>query len=879
MKTPHIIGIAALAIIALVLITGTQNSGPVTQDSGSPSGAAIGGDIYEYFFEQDSGQETQDPSEQDPEPKTQDNETEYSEDEVFQTLGGAVTIQGTVNYLDDNITLHVTTYTTGAYTIDATAERPDNLTYASDSNPDITDPVISWTWAANTSSSDSSINVTISADENLSACELDINGSNVSMSENSSTTFYYEWSMTDGNYTLRAYCNDTANNSAQTSLAWYNLDTSVNFTIEKSANISLAVPGDAINWTITINNTCISALEVNISDNSQSFSNSSVPAGSIWTVNYTSIAGCSNILNTADANASNGHATATESDSASVSITHCGDSVCNCGEDCSSCASDCGSCPDPCSGVDCDPYCSSGVYYYNGECDGGDCEYDSEDCDDGVACTDDSCDAGSGCIYTTNDANCPSDAWVDNGSTRWVETGDCTEKEQKAQEYRDYSCTASGCEYTITDSRWVDTGTTGNLPDGTTCTPDELECSDDYCLSGNCYHNTSECSCTQDSDCNDGIDCTIDSCIDNVCNYDYGSCDCIGSGDCPTLPCQSVSCDLYQCNYTPLADGTDCNDSLWCTVNDTCTGGSCSGEPRNCSDGNLCTDDSCSESLDSCVHTANTAPCDDGDNCTQGDTCSNKVCISGEYICDCTEDSDCVNNNPCKTVSCIGNECVYNNTEGECDDNDPCTSGDYCEDGICVGGEYVCSSKEECEEEWDCGEWGECINGTQTRICECSCDEPLCSGDNTTVRECSVNLTITPKLNLSVEDNLTVGDVLNFTVTDSEGNIVSTTITLIRPDGTIITANGSYIVDQSGAWRIIASKEGYEDAESETNVKGKKEAPKDLGSQVSKAVSDFGEFLVEEPIRLTLLLVTVIGIVAAFVFVKLRGKKSNIEGL
>jgi hypothetical protein len=151
-----------------------------------------------------------------------------------------------------------------------------------------------------------------------------------------------------------------------------------------------------------------------------------------------------------------------------------------------------------------------------------------------------------------------------------------------------------------------------------------------------------------------------------------------------------------------------------------------------------------------------------------------------------------VSNNPCKTVSCIENECIYNNTEGECDDNDPCTGGDYCENGICVAGEYVCSSKEECEEEWECRQWGECINGIQTRICECSCEGLECEGDNTTERECSVNLRV----------------------------------------GT----------------------------------------PQDIGEQVAQAVADFGDFVAEEPVRFTLLLVLVIGLVSFFVVKKFKAK-------
>ena len=64
-------------------------------------------------------------------------------------------------------------------------------------------------------------------------------------------------------------------------------------------------------------------------------------------------------------------------------------------------------------------------------------------------------------------------------------------------------------------------------------------------------------------------------------------------------------------------------------------GGQCTteGAPLACDDGNPCTDDSCD--VDStCVHTANTAPCDDADECTSGDACQSGSC-TGTAIPQC----------------------------------------------------------------------------------------------------------------------------------------------------------------------------------------------------------------------------------------------------
>jgi len=52
------------------------------------------------------------------------------------------------------------------------------------------------------------------------------------------------------------------------------------------------------------------------------------------------------------------------------------------------------------------------------------------------------------------------DGWMDTGDTRGINIpgNECKEKEQKEQEYRDYSCSAGSCIYTVTNTRWIDTG-------------------------------------------------------------------------------------------------------------------------------------------------------------------------------------------------------------------------------------------------------------------------------------------------------------------------------------------------------------------------------------------------------------------------------------
>ena len=58
------------------------------------------------------------------------------------------------------------------------------------------------------------------------------------------------------------------------------------------------------------------------------------------------------------------------------------------------------------------------------------------------------------------------DGWVDTGITKWVDDpGDQSkEKEQKEQEYHDYTCSNGSCVYAVTTTQWIDTGNTRDKP-------------------------------------------------------------------------------------------------------------------------------------------------------------------------------------------------------------------------------------------------------------------------------------------------------------------------------------------------------------------------------------------------------------------------------
>src|SRR5262249_60217971 len=110
---------------------------------------------------------------------------------------------------------------------------------------------------------------------------------------------------------------------------------------------------------------------------------------------------------------------------------------------------------------------------------------------------------------------------------------------------------------------------------------------------------------------------------------------CTDGNVCTNDCCNPASGCTYTNNTAPCADGNAC------TANDACTSGTCiGGPPINCNDADSCTDDFCDAGT-GCYHLNNSGlPCEDGNECTTGDTCNNGNCISGGP-------TNCDDGNPC----------------------------------------------------------------------------------------------------------------------------------------------------------------------------------------------------------------------------------------
>src|SRR5207244_951986 len=98
------------------------------------------------------------------------------------------------------------------------------------------------------------------------------------------------------------------------------------------------------------------------------------------------------------------------------------------------------------------------------------------------------------------------------------------------------------------------------------------------------------------------------------------------------------------CSNPPAADGTSCNDGSVCTQTDTCQAGVCTGaSPVVCAPPDQCHEAGiCDPATGTCSYAAKVdgSSCNDGDACTQTDTCQAGVCIGANPVA-CTALDQC----------------------------------------------------------------------------------------------------------------------------------------------------------------------------------------------------------------------------------------------
>jgi VCBS repeat protein len=372
-------------------------------------------------------------------------------------------------------------------------------------------------------------------------------------------------------------------------------------------------------------------------------------------------------------------------------------------------------------GTTCDDglYCSQGDICSDGVCGGSarDCSAAAGPCEDGV-CEEDqgacnsrpkadgtACDDG---LYCSVGDQCATGTCSGGGSRDCADQDSCT---ADACDEDSNSCTHTLVPIPGAEGLSVDDSCTNTIDDDCDALTD---IDDPDCIE-----------CTLDGECDDGNACTTDTCTDGVCGslpvLDGTACDdgqyCSENDQCSTGMCGGTlrDCSLVadQCNDgtcdevndlctpQPLADGTVCDDGLYCTVSVQCSGGVCGGSPRDCVDSDPCTVDACDEAGGQCTNTIVENPGAEGppgqSNCNNGqdDDCDGLTDYLEDPNCyDCQNDVDCNDNNPCSTDTCsLGvcqNPAVADGTG--CSDGLYCTVADECTSGACAGSARDCSA-------------------------------------------------------------------------------------------------------------------------------------------------------------------------------------------
>jgi hypothetical protein len=386
-------------------------------------------------------------------------------------------------------------------------------------------------------------------------------------------------------------------------------------------------------------------------------------------------------------------------DNSDCKSTHCRDGVC---------------CESACDGA-CDHCVQALTGLEDGLCG---LAYDSTPCDDGDACTQTaSCEAG-GCVGA-DPIQCTALDQCHDPGTCDPATGNCSNPDRADNSVCDDN---NPCTQTDLCVAGFCLGTRPKL-----CTP-----LDDCHVMGSCEASTGECTNPLKADgafCNDTNLCTErDSCQGGAC-VGAATKTCLALDQCHDPGTCSPA--TGQCSNPVKADGAPCDDRLFCTINDACSGGTCRGAFRLCTAGISCKSGACDEELKECSGQAfaDNSACDDGNPCTQSDKCAAGACGGTAYSCD---DAD-----PCTADICNGDgTCDRGFTPASCDDGASCTHSDRCQPGGgCAGVSYVCDDGNPCTDD-ACNGDGTCSRVFNTSSCDdgnaCTivdvCEHGVCRG-------------------------------------------------------------------------------------------------------------------------------------------------------
>ena len=375
--------------------------------------------------------------------------------------------------------------------------------------------------------------------------------------------------------------------------------------------------------------------------------------------------------------------------------------------------------------------CTTADTCANGTCVGG----PPPNCDDGNVCTTDTCDPVAGCVHTNNTAACDDG----NACTGPDACGGGACQPGPAINCDDgNSCTTDGCDpatgcvhtnnnsLTCTDNNActsLDFCLNGQCLGGPSISCDDGNpCTDDLCDAQlGCLHVNNHAACSDGNACTTNDTCSNGTCVGGPPpNCDDGNI-------CTADTCVPATGCLHQ-NVSVA-----CDDGNACTTNDHCSSGVClGGAPRNCDDGNPCTTDSCSPTAGCQNVNADGASCDDGNACTVNDTCRAGSCVGvAGSVAVCPPLDSCHLAGTCDPLTGTCSNPPKPNGSA-CDDGNACTQADTCRLGVCKGGAPVaCTALDSCHTAGVCDpRTGACSNPPKADGAPCN-DGLFCTVNDT----------------------------------------------------------------------------------------------------------------------------------------------------
>ncbi|MEO6952591.1 MAG: MYXO-CTERM sorting domain-containing protein [Polyangia bacterium] len=228
------------------------------------------------------------------------------------------------------------------------------------------------------------------------------------------------------------------------------------------------------------------------------------------------------------------------------------------------------------------------------------------------------------------------------------------------------TCTSGACSYAYND------GAACNA-DSDACTPNDT-CKTGACVADSAHtvkcvqrdcHSAPACN-KSTGNCDDSNVANGTACGGNGCTATVGSC---SNGSCSSTPkdcsAQTTDCTLGACDAKAAVgapcttsnkpNGTACNLADKCLIGPACSGGACTGTKKACAPSGACRISECNSTSGDCEETVAPAgtSCSVPGACTQNATCDSNGNCNGDPVPDgapCDDDA-------CATATCVSGAC------------------------------------------------------------------------------------------------------------------------------------------------------------------------------------------------------------------------------